>query len=351
MQPCVDSRDGSAFDDVVNLARGYELRKQRVQREQHVAIDAPVDVDAIKATDRSDQRRYSLGIASVDAQLGAMRPGQLVVVGARIGVGKTAFAEQAVLHNGQMHTVVFATLEQTGEDVRDSLLARKMGISLEDAEREIASDSERYHDAREQLRAMKIKLWHPKPRRPRTVDAIVGHAVAAGADMLVIDYTRYIGGWKAGDAASDILQQLSQATKEHRLLTMLLAQLKTDAHGKRPEIDMLQDTTRLEQEADKVLLLYRPFGADPKRDTIAEVLCVKNRRGRVFRAHTHWYGPMRSFYSMSDEDAARAECCKARKPSAQTTVSIARDPPAAVDTAPSHYEAELDLGDPADVFG
>lgn len=306
-------------DEIEELARAFDRDEERAPRKaaERAAptpvTDKPADAALVPSSDYTDQRRYRLGISNVDRYLGPLRPGGFTVVGARPGIGKTSLAEQIVIANGTERRVMFDTLEQTVEDVRDSILARLMGCTLDAAEREIREETDDYREAMHTLERMNIRLYKPRESRKRTAEALLKVAIEDKTDLLVIDYTRNIQGWSAGDAASAIVETFSQAVKDSRLHLVLIAQLKREAQGRRPTLDLLEDTGRLEQEADKVLLLYRPFLDDLTRDVLAEVIIAKNRRGRVNRCHTHWAGQMRSFYAMDEAEEAAAACCKPKQ--------------------------------------
>jgi replicative DNA helicase len=102
-------------------------------------------------------------------------------------------------------------------------------------------------------------------------------------------------------------------TKQTRITLILLSQLNRDAQSKRPLESQLQDTGRLEQEAEKIILLYRPFVGDKHNDNVCEVICAKNRRGPAFRGHVYWTGATTSFHPMTPEQEKAALCCQNRK--------------------------------------
>ncbi len=134
----------------------------------------------------------------------------------------------------------------------------------------------------------------------------------------------------------------SEAVKETRIHLFMLAQLKFGKPGSRPILDDVADSTQLPQEADKVIFLHRPFFGDKVRDVITEVISPKNRKGKTFRSHVHFYGPTRSFYAMDDIDEARVDCCKPKK-KPRGTPTLASDPR---DAGPD----DEDLGDPQALF-
>lgn len=309
--------DGS--DNWPEFERLAAERKRDESRPQPAQNDDAIHIGDVPETDTSDQRKYSFGISNVDRDLGPMRPGGFTLLCALTGRGKTILAEQAAYTNAAAgYEVMLATLEQTEIEVRDSMIARKMGWTLEDAEREMRDDTEEYRAARKALNDLPLHLWRPKPSRPRRPDDILKAAQRLKADMLIIDYTRHIDGWNPGNEANTIAKYFAEAVKESHLQLLLLGQLKFGKERQRPTLDDIADSTQLPQAADKVIFLHRPFAGDKKRDIVTEIISPKNRKGKLFKAHVHWYGPTRSFYAMDDAEEARCECCKPKKKSVMT---------------------------------
>ncbi len=300
----IESNDETDWSEIDGYAKQH---RERVDRKRTAPLST--HIADIEDTDTSDERRYSLGISNVDRDFGTMRPGGITVVGALTGNGKTVLAEQSAVVNAKKYTILFATLEQTEQEIRDSIIARTMGKTLDEAEREMRDKSEAYLKARSGLSDMNFHTFHPKAK-DRTPQRLLEVADKAHADVLIIDHARYITGWDGGKASNDLVAYLSEAVKESRLHLMVLAQLRFTNAAKRPVLDDFADSTRLAQEAEKVIMIYRPFAGHKTKDTIAEMLSPKNRKGKMFRGHVHWFGPVRTFYSMDDAEEARCECCK-----------------------------------------
>lgn len=275
-----------------------------------------VDVSTVPDTDDSDLRRYSLGIENIDRGLGQIRPGEFIVIGARQGHGKTAMAETIAIQNASTHRVVFATLEMRKEDIRDRMIGRVMKCTLEMLETLRKAKHPDYKTGRDLIDGLNMQLYRPTKALLRSSTAVMRAAEQARAEILIVDYTRSLSDWQVGNSGRDsaIVEAFSMWAKESRITTFLLSQLNRDAQGKRPIESQLQDTGRLEQEAEKLILLYRPFVQDKRSDVVCEMIVAKNRRGQPFRGHAHWYGPTVSFFPMTQDEERAAMCCRSRKP-------------------------------------
>jgi hypothetical protein len=281
-----------------------------------------------------DQRRYTFGINNIDQLLGPLRPGEVTIIAARQGEGKTALALKIARTNAVKYTVAVATLEMTSEDLRDRLLSSIMYQDLDRVEMARLHSASIYHDAVRELARLNLFLWEPKPDSAlgvadKSLRAITASAEAVSADLLIIDWTRCISGWKPGDAggaSSAIVEQLVQYARVTRIHIILVSQLNRDAQGKRPMVSQLQDTGALEQLTHKVVLLWQPFSEETTND-IMEVIGAKNRRGRKFRSHVHLLGSIGEFASLSrDDEARRATCCKPKEYSKNNVQAIDSEP-------------------------
>jgi hypothetical protein len=262
-----------------------------------------------------DPRRYGIGLGGLTTHMGELRAGEFVVVGAREGNGKTAMAEKIALANCRDFKVLFTTLEQTAEEIRDRLLAKKLGYSLDRLSYERGEGSERYKAALALVSSFDLLIWQPLEKEHH-VEALVQRAVDVSADLMVIDHARCIGGWRSGNhggACDKIVNTLFKATRETAITIVLLAQLNRDAAGRRPTNRHFQDTGFLEQKPDRCILLHRPFAGQEGKDDVCEFIVSKNRKGPMFRAHTWWSGELMNYSSMDEIDEQHVRCCRKKK--------------------------------------
>jgi replicative DNA helicase len=317
------------LDKAESLDDEIARRAMRQQRRLEVAGEAPRIGEVDDEADTLDTRRYRLGLSCIDCGMGPLRPGALTVAAAVTGYGKTSVLEQCGRANSEDWCNFLVTLEMTEAEIQANMIAREMGVALEDYEREKRNHSSKYTEALDRVRSLNLRLWRPPVGRTATAQDIFRRAERAQADILLIDYTKYMDGWNPGKDASDIVGWISARAKATRMHVVLLAQLKEEARGKRPTLEHMEDTKRLNHEASTVILIHRPFaGKDPKADVVAELIVAKNRKGKTFRGHTHWYGPTHTFYTMTREEEARVACCgkaKAKKPAVATAANASRE--------------------------
>lgn len=319
------AKDEPLDDEIVRRAASF----QRRQELRAVGSNEAIRIGDVQDDTQHDLRRYKIGLECIDRSMGQMRPGEFTVVGALTGFGKTSFLEQVGRANAIDYTVFMATLEMTEAEIQSNMIAREMGSTLEEFENERMRQSDNYFAALEKIRSFNLSLWRPPLGRAANIQTIFKQAERASADFLMIDYAALLDGWVPGNEAAKIVRYIQAQAKQTGIHTMLLAQLSFDALGKRPTLAHMEDTKLLNKSPSTVILLHRPFaGRDPNADVVAEIILAKQRKGKMFRGHTHWFGPTHTFYSMTREEEAQVQCCKKRVPKSNIPPTLAQSAPA-----------------------
>lgn len=267
--------------------------------------------------DSRPPRTFATGFRWLDVVTnGGLRSGDVSVVTAFSGYGKTAFMEQIALHVSLSHPVQLQPLEM-GEDKTMRRLAAKIARCSETAFlRTYRGEIDILTAAALQERQLSVR--EPKPRRPR-VDVrriaemirtdVVGHKPRP---VIMIDHTREIAGWlsdaKQGHVGpTQICQAFEDLAVELDVHIMLAAQLSADSKGKRPDLWKTQDTAALEQIASLWIKLHRPFSGS-QRDDVAMLIVAKNRYGPPNVSHPfRWVGESQLMYEYDDQALAEVE--------------------------------------------
>jgi replicative DNA helicase len=296
-------------DEAAEMLRGYHMLTGNVGDAEPEDL-RPGSIANVRVL---DSRSYSIGLPGISSAMRPIRAGETVVVGAREGNGKTSFGSQVALANSIAHKVLFCTLEATREEIREQMLAQLSHLSVDDVQRGRSEDAEDYLCAMRRLCDERdLLLWRPVSKPQRTIQNICKRAEDVGAEVLIIDYSRRIEGWRPGEAAGEVIDYVADWARSSSITVFFLAQLNRGAVGIRPHNGHLQDTDKLGQRADRVILLYRPFLGRGSKDVVAEVIISKNRCGPTFRGHAHWIGYTTSFFDMDEETEVLQECCRKR---------------------------------------
>jgi replicative DNA helicase len=239
---------------------------------------------------------------------------ELVVLAAKPGMGKTAFAINVARHAINNAPVIMFSLEQTKEQIFERMLAAESQIGLEEI-RTGAYKEEELSIASVDAAARKLRSLYERfhiDDRPR-VNASYITSVArqkkfewGNIGLIVVDYLhimRLAEGNKVdtlGEACSD----LRALAKELNCPVLLLSQLNRgsqegrDAH-RRPDLTDLRSSGEIEQNADTVMFLHRESyyeeaGIAPDEDR-CEVIVRKNRNGRQGTVEVRWLPSIQKF--------------------------------------------------------
>ena len=224
-----------------------------------------------------------MGLPSVDRYLGGMMPGEMIVLAARPGCGKTSLAMQAALHNSARgRHVLFVSLEMTITELAARVLVGMTDVPSADIRsgRVTSEQKNAIAGALAELRDDTLRLIDPVSATIQDVrqQARLQHS-REGLDLVVIDYLSLI---QSGNTRQQRWEQIGETSraikrlaKELQVPVLVLQQLNREADEKPPRLSHLRDSGSIEQDADAVLLLHA------KKDGQFNMIFAKNRHGQV----------------------------------------------------------------------
>lgn len=247
------------------------------------------------------QTRLYTGFADLDKLLMGMGAGELVLVGARPAVGKSAFslslAEVAAKHG----TVLLYSLEMSADEVAERLQVRHTNsVTLSDlvnGQTQSEAIWQELADAASELSALPIRICDAPNM---TVSRIRAQAMAQeNLSCVIVDYVGLLRPDHRNDNRNLELGQISRDLKnlaaELRVPVIALAQLNRGRdETEQPTLRDLRDSGELEQNANKVLLLWK---ADVERSIIG-CSVAKNRRGKTGTVQFRFEGVHMRFWPM-----------------------------------------------------
>lgn len=243
----------------------------------------------------------STGYKMLDQMTAGLQEDELIILAARPGVGKTAFALNVAQNIGTKtdETVAIFSLEMGAEQLVNRMLCaegsihasnlRTGNLSEEEWQKLIIamgslSKANIYIDDTPGIRTAEIRA---KCRRLKQEKGSIG--------LIVIDYLQLIEGTgkeNRQQEVSEISRQLKKLAKELSTPVMALSQLSRGVEqrqDKRPILSDLRESGSLEQDADIVAFLYREDYYDRDgdegeeddmgEDNVVEVIIEKNRSG------------------------------------------------------------------------
>ena len=260
------------------------------------------------------------GISALDEVTSGLNKSDLIILAARPGMGKTSFALNITRNVAvqQHRKVAFFSLEMTREQLALRILSAESGVSSHklregrlspDEWTAIADAASRLHNAPIYMdEASNISVTEMKAKLRRMGD--VG--------LVVIDYLQLMSGKNTANRVqdiSDITRSLKVMAKEISVPVICLSQLNRLAEGRKehkPMLSDLRDSGSIEQDADIVLMLYRPgyyAGTEgqeaPQNVDQSKAVCsvVKNRHGETGDIELHWDGATTRFTSIAKQQS------------------------------------------------
>ncbi|WP_091898618.1 replicative DNA helicase [Marinilactibacillus piezotolerans] len=242
----------------------------------------------------------STGYKALDQMTAGLHEDELIILAARPGVGKTAFALNVAQNIGTKtdETVAIFSLEMGAEQLVNRMLCAEGTINASNlrtgklTEEEFTklfvamgslSKANIYIDDTPGIRTAEIRA---KCRRLKQERGSLG--------LVVIDYLQLIEGTgreSRQQEVSEISRQLKKLAKELSVPVVALSQLSRGVEqrqDKRPILSDLRESGSIEQDADIVAFLYRDdyYRSDgdedepePVDDNVVEVILEKNRSG------------------------------------------------------------------------
>jgi replicative DNA helicase len=225
---------------------------------------------------RGASRGVGSGIDSLDRMTGGWQPSDLTILAARPSVGKTSLAlniaQHAAINEGKR--VAVFSLEMSKDQLTTRLLAGASGVDIFRIRRgEVEGfDLARIAGAVHTLEAAKIFIDDTPTATPIDLRAKARRLAAdGGLDLIIVDYlqlmmpTRQTKDVNRVVETSDISRGLKAMARELNLPVIALSQLSRASEsreGGQPRLADLRDSGAIEQDADLVMLLWRPNGQE-----------------------------------------------------------------------------------------
>lgn len=235
------------------------------------------------------------GWNSLDVALTGFKKGDLVLIGARPSMGKTAFSLNLADKLTTKYKVLFFELEMTDLKLGLRELAAKSYTPLNKLYEPHKLTEVEYESIIKSVAKIEEKdnlMIDDKARA--TIDHIRNQVrykkKSGGVDLVIIDHVGLIKMNKAYSSRNDWMGEVSSSlkaiAKEFNVCVIALSQLSRDVErrsNKRPELADLRDSGNLEQDADCVMFLYREgyYKKTNQDNEPLEVIIAKNRDGRT----------------------------------------------------------------------
>lgn len=266
------------------------------------------------------------GFLDLDERTGGLRPGNLVVLGARPGMGKSAWvmniAEHVVLE--QEGGVAVFNLEMTPKDLMMRMMSSVSKVSATRIQRGIPEEHDWPHlveGVGKLMQPDRLFISESRELTPMMLRAQCRRLHRqlkdkGGLRLIIIDYLQLMDGGRRFDSRTNeityISRQLKTLALELEVPIIALSQLNRSVENRqppRPNLSDIRESGAIEQDADIVLFLYRPdyyMGAETPVEWQgkSELIVAKHRNGQPGSAVLGFLGPYMKFVNL-ERDAAR----------------------------------------------
>lgn len=228
------------------------------------------------------------GYSNIDELTRGFEPGELVVVGAVEGVGKSMFV-QNMFHNMGIRGVpnLFISMEMTNEEAEKRYIEMQMDV-----------DQGSREEAAAKIKKMPLYAYQTENMNLEELDSKIGEAKDKyGIKIMAIDHLHYFAPQDTQNSSAVIgylIRNLKMMARKHELPMLVISHLTKQKSRKMPDKSSLRDSSFIAQDADAVIMLNRDWGSEDAiaRNTL-EFDIQKNRtrgflgRGQLYIKRHH----------------------------------------------------------------
>lgn len=299
--------DKTPAEELVNRAEAEIFQIAQKRQKNDYAKIQDVLMKNLKQIDEAERNKGGVvglptGFKQLDEKTSGLQKSDLIIVAARPGMGKTAFALNIAAQSAIKAdaSVMIFSLEMSQEQLGQRLLAMEAKVESEKLKKGTLElkDWDSINLALNQLNATKIVIddtpgvsimeMRNKCRRMKA---------EMGLDLIVVDYLQLM----TFDGRTDSRQQEISALSRHLKLlaremncpVIVLSQLSRapeQRQDKRPMLSDLRESGSIEQDADIVIFLYRDdyYNENTEKPGVCEVNLAKHRSGPTDRIELTW---------------------------------------------------------------
>lgn len=273
-------------------------------------------MDVARIVDRHIERRHAMkseisgvtsGYRDLDLVTDGWQPGELIVIGARPGHGKTAFVLDMARKAGV--SVGIVSLEMSEMQLGVRVLASMTNIELTRLRKAYINRDEWPVIARELGRMADLPIYFEfRTRRISEIERVAARMIEKhGIQLLIMDYIQLGGGEENNrfrmreEEIAEISRGLKKMAVEYQIPVIGLSQLSRDVEkrgDKRPILADLRNSGQIEQDADVVIFLWK---TDLKaKECITEVCIAKGRNIETATIRLWFDGPHMSYKDVAE---------------------------------------------------
>ncbi|MCI6831940.1 MAG: replicative DNA helicase, partial [Clostridiales bacterium] len=294
----------AAEQKIYAVRHGREVRG--LSHIKSVIMDVYSRLDELSRSD-SGLPGLPTGYPELDRQLTGLNKSDLILIAARPGMGKTAFALNLALNAAKKSEkdVVLFQLEMSKDQLASRLLSQEALIDSQKLKTGELDPDDWVKIARASNRLAKTHIY-VDDNPAVTVAEIKAKCRRLGDNLglIVIDYLQLMQSGKRTEnrvnEIADISRSMKIMAKELDVPVICLSQLSRAVEkreDKHPLLSDLRESGAIEQDADIVLFIYRDdyYNDESEDKNVAEIIIAKNRHGSTGSLKLQWVGQYTTF--------------------------------------------------------
>ena len=307
-------------DALISTMDSEILRISKERFKAQYFHDSPEAVRlAIRAMERRKELRGKLGIPAgikeLDVKLKGFKNTELTLIAARPSVGKTAFSLHIMKEAAVVNKIptLYMSIEMSVASLMTRLIQSMAKVPIHFLDEDFVNENQQKAIDQAERQLKTAPFWVDETPCP-SVAQIRARArrLKASKDLglVIIDYLQLVRPrdlrLPREQQVAEISNSLKNLAKELDIPIILLCQLnrQSEIAGRAPKLSDLRESGQLEQDADVVLLLWKPDAEEPNK---IQCTISKNRNGPAGSALLNFQKDTQRFVPYEEEEYPETE--------------------------------------------
>ena len=242
-------------------------------------------------------------------------PGQVTVVAARPGLGKSSFAQLVALNAGKRDYVgLLCSPEMSKNEIIDRLISQETNLPIHALTTGQLTQQSSWDKVNEGIKRFKnLHIYDTTDMSSRDVILMARRMHARHKlDFIMVDYLQFLNEGEDGTPHRIQIQRgirrLKALAKSLKIAVLCLAQLNRnvvdkDGIERRPTPADLGDSGAIERDADVIIAIYHTDEVLADGTRVVEFIILKNRNGDKGVEHAMWHPSRTMFVPMVDPES------------------------------------------------
>ncbi len=250
------------IENIISQMQKIEFQTEKDEDFIHQVIEAQMEIE--KSINKKEDYSLYTGFFKLDDLIDGLHNGELTVVGARPGVGKTTFALQIAENIAKKgKNVAYVSLEMSATQMIQKLISMRTGINS----RKIRNGdlTEQEFELVFSASTLIADLPFQVLTKLNTIQSIELNSKRlknrGKLDLLIVDYLQLlknVGKFNSREQeVADISRTLKLLSLELDIPVIALCQLNRNANKTAPTLADIRESGAIEQDADNVIFLYQ----------------------------------------------------------------------------------------------